>query len=60
MDMSLNTSMGDLIVMVLFIFLPLVLILVGAAVGFLNAVYYILSITWFGMGLIFYKAISTQ
>ena len=60
MDISLNTSMGDLIIMVLFIFLPLLFILVGAAVGFMNALYYILSITWFGMGMIFYKAISTS
>jgi hypothetical protein len=58
MNIPLNKDMMDFLTMFLFIFLPLILILIGAAVGFMNALYYILTISWFGMGFIFYKAIK--
>jgi len=58
MEISLNQDMMRFFTLFLFIFLPLVLILIGAVVGYLNAIYYILTITWFGMGLIFYKAVN--
>jgi len=57
MDIPLNEDMMGAITMFLFMFLPLILILVGAVSGFMNALFYILAITWFGMGMIFYKAV---
>jgi hypothetical protein len=58
MDIQLNKNTMHFFVLFLFMFLPLLLILIGAAIGFMNALYYVLSITWFGMGLIFYKAVN--
>lgn len=58
MDISLNEDTMDAITMFLFMILPLLLILIGAVSGFMNALFYILAITWFGMGMIFYKAIN--
>jgi hypothetical protein len=58
MNISLNTNMMDFLTIFLFFILPLLLILIGAAVGLMNALYYILTISWFGMGLIFNKAIK--
>jgi len=58
MDISLNKDTMNAITLFLFIFLPLLLIFIGAVSGFINALFYILAITWFGMGMIFYKAIN--
>lgn len=57
MNISMNEQNARLFTLFLFVFLPLLLILGGAIFGLMNALYYILNITWFGMGIIFYKAI---
>ena len=57
MDIQLNKDKMNLLIIFLIILLPLILILIGAVTGFMNAMFYILAITWFGMGMIFYKAI---
>ena len=57
MDISLSEDTMGAITMFLFMILPLLLILIGAVSGFMNALFYILTITWFGMGMIFYKAV---
>ena len=58
MDISLNEDTMGAITIFLFMLLPLLLIFIGAVSGFMNALFYILTITWFGMGMIFYKAIN--
>jgi len=58
MDISLNEDTMNAITIFLFMLLPLILILIGAVSGFMNALFYILTITWFGMGMIFYNTIN--
>ncbi len=58
MDISLNEDTMGAITIFLFMLLPLLLIFIGAVSGFMNALFYILTISWFGMGMIFYKAIN--
>ncbi len=58
MDISLNEDTMGAITIFLLMLLPLLLIFIGAVSGFMNALFYILTITWFGMGMIFYKAIN--
>ena len=58
MDISLNEYTMNAITIFLFMLLPLILILIGAVSGFMNALFYILTITWFGMGMIFYNTIN--
>ena len=58
MDISLNEDTMGAITIFLFMLLPLILIFIGAFSGFMNALFYILTITWFGMGMIFYNTIK--
>ena len=58
MEINLSEDIGNILMLFLMIFLPLILIGVGVLTGFLNAGYYILIIFWFGMGLIFYSALN--
>jgi len=58
MDISLNEDIMGAITIFLFMLLPLLLIFIGAVSGFMNALFYILTITWFGMGMIFYNTIK--
>jgi hypothetical protein len=58
MELTQNKYMMQLLTFFLLILLPLLLILGGVLTVFLNGVYYLLSIFWFGMGLIFYKVIE--
>jgi len=58
MDMTINENIMQFLTLFLFILLPLILILIGVISGFMNGMYYILSIFWFGMGIIFYKALQ--
>ena len=58
MDISLNEDTMGAITIFLLMLLPLLLIFIGAVSGFMNALFYILTITWFGMGMIFYNTIK--
>jgi len=58
MDMNMNENMKSMLLIFILILLPLILILLGAVAGLLNGVFYILTISWFGMGMIFYGAIE--
>ena len=57
MDLNLTQDVKKLITLFLLILIPLILIGLGAILGLANALYYILSIIWFGMGVIFFSAI---
>jgi len=58
MELTLQDNVKKLLSVFLLILLPALLILIGAAIGFLNALFYTLTIFWFGMGIIFYSAIQ--
>ncbi len=57
MEINLTERMKQLVSGFLLIILPLLFIGVGAAVDILNAWYFILSITWFGIGIILFNAL---
>jgi hypothetical protein len=58
MELTLQDETKKLLSIFLLILLPLLLILIGAAMGFMSVLYYILTIFWFGIGLIFFEAIQ--
>jgi hypothetical protein len=60
MDIELSENIGNLLAVVLLLILPLLLLLIATIVGFENAVFYILTIFWFGMGVVFYGAIYSE
>jgi hypothetical protein len=58
MEINLSEDIRNILMLFLMIILPIILLLSGVITGFINAVYYILIIFWFGMGLIFYSALN--
>ena len=59
MEINLPKEIKQIITVFLMIILPLILIGLGGIVfEIVNAWFYILSIVWLGMGIIFYSAIS--
>ena len=56
MELTLQENTWKILTMFLLILLPLLLILLGAATGFMNALFYIFTVFWFGMGVVFYDA----
>lgn len=57
MEINLSEKMKQKIAGFILIILPLLFIGVGAAVDILNALYFILSITWLGIGIILFNAL---
>jgi hypothetical protein len=58
MEINLTENWKQIITLLLLILLPLIIILLGVVFGVLIAWYYILAVTWFGMGIIFYSALK--
>lgn len=58
MELNLSKTVRTTISIFLLIILPLLSLLLGLITEFFNAWFYILCVTWFGMGLIFYSAIE--
>jgi hypothetical protein len=56
MELNLPKIVKQFLSAFLLLVLPLVAILLGVILNVLNAWYYILCITWFGMGIVFYGA----
>jgi hypothetical protein len=54
MELNLSDKVKQLIAAFILMIIPLLLILIGAISNYLNAWYYIGTITWFGIGLIFF------
>jgi len=57
MELNLTQPIKQVISAFILIILPLIVLVLGAIFGIENAWYYLLSITWFGMGIIFFGAI---
>ncbi len=57
MDLNINQGIKQFLSLFILVLLPLIIILVGLIAQFYNALYYILSIIWFGTGLIFFDAL---
>lgn len=58
MEINLSEDIRNILMLFILIILPILLIALGILTGFINAVYYILVIFWFGMGLTFYGALN--
>jgi hypothetical protein len=58
MEINLSETWKGIISLLLLMILPLLVILLGVIFNILIAWYYILAVTWFGMGVIFYSALK--
>jgi hypothetical protein len=58
MEIELSESIKKIISAFLLLFLPLLVILLGVIFNYFNAWFYILAITWFGSGVIFFGALN--
>ncbi len=57
MELNLGSEKKQMLSTILLILLPLIVLGLGAIFGVKNAVYYILTMIWFGLGIIFFSAI---
>jgi len=57
MELNLTQPMKQIISAFILIILPLIVLALGTIFGIENAWYYLLSIVWFGTGIIFFGAI---
>ncbi len=60
MDLELSENFGHLLAVLILLVLPLLLLLIAIIIGFTSGVFYILTIFWFGMGVIFYGALYSE
>jgi hypothetical protein len=58
MEVHLSEKVGHLLLVLFLLILPWVAILIGLAVSLENVWYYLLSVTWFGCGLVFYGTLN--
>ena len=58
MELNLSKSVKTTLSVFLLIVLPLLVILIGLLTEIFIAWFYILCVTWFGIGLIFFSAIE--
>ena len=58
MEINLNDQVRNVIQVLVLLILPLICLLLGIVFTIENVWYYVLSITWFGAGLIFYNALN--
>jgi hypothetical protein len=58
MEVHLSERVGSLLQAVILLILPWIVIFIGLLVPFYNAWFYILAITWFGCGLVFYGTLN--
>ncbi len=58
MELNISKTIRSIISVFLLIVLPLLIILIGLFTQIYSAWFYILCVTWFGIGMIFYIAID--
>ncbi|MCK5031699.1 MAG: hypothetical protein KAR64_09540 [Thermoplasmatales archaeon] len=58
MELNLNQEMKQMLSVLLLVLLPLIVLGLGAIFGVKNAGYYILTIIWLGVGVIFFSAVD--
>lgn len=57
MELNLSENVRTLLLAFLTLALPLIIIIVGLVYNLDNVWYYLLCITWFGCGVVFYGAL---
>jgi uncharacterized membrane protein YfhO len=58
MELNLNQEMKQMLSLLLLVLLPLIVLGLGTIFGVKNAGYYILTIIWLGVGVIFFSAVD--
>ncbi|HUT00449.1 MAG TPA: hypothetical protein VMY59_09050 [Candidatus Thermoplasmatota archaeon] len=58
MELNLSEKAGSLLQALFLLILPWVVLIIGLAVSLDNVWFYLLSITWFGCGLIFFGTLN--
>jgi len=58
MELELSEKVGSLLQAVFLLIMPLIILLVGLAVSLENIWFYLLCITWFGCGIIFFGTLN--
>jgi hypothetical protein len=58
MEITISQTLKQIIMVFLLIILPLITIGLGIILNILVAWFYIIAITWFGMGIIYVSAIN--
>jgi len=58
MELNLSERVGSLLQALFLLILPWVVLLIGLAESFNNVWFYLLCITWFGCGLVFFGALN--
>ncbi|MCX6664229.1 MAG: hypothetical protein NTZ75_08290 [Euryarchaeota archaeon] len=58
MELNLSERVGSLLQALFLLILPWIVLLVGLAVSLDNVWYYLLCITWFGCGLVFFGTLN--
>jgi len=57
MELNLDSEKKQMLSTILLILLPLIVLGLGAIFGVKNAGYYIITMIWLGLGIIFFNAI---
>jgi hypothetical protein len=58
MELNLSERVGSLLQALFLLIFPWVVLLIGLAVSLDNVWYYLLCITWFGCGLVFFGTLN--
>ena len=58
MELNLSERVGSLLQALFLLILPWVVLLIGLTVSFNNVWFYLLCITWFGCGLVFFGTLN--
>ncbi|HWR63358.1 MAG TPA: hypothetical protein VN365_03025 [Candidatus Thermoplasmatota archaeon] len=58
MELNLSEKVGSLLQAVFLLILPWIVLLIGLTVSFENVWFYLLCITWFGCGLVFFGTLN--
>ena len=58
MEINLTDTYKQILQVFLLLILPWIVIIIGLAYPIQNGMYYLLSITWFGAGVIFFSALN--
>ena len=58
MELNISSTIRQFITALILLILPLITIALGLVFNILHAWYYIIAITWFGFGVIFFSALE--
>lgn len=58
MELNISEKVGSLLQALFLLILPWVVLLIGLAVALDNVWFYLLCITWFGCGLVFFGTLN--